>query len=97
MNRSELVWWVSGEAGLDAVSAEPAVKAMLAMFSLGRLHLDGKGVDPDPVEVYAWFNLAAPRGFSEAVEPREDLVAYMTQAEINRDQELAREFEKHVR
>ncbi len=53
-----------------------------AMLELGRLYLQGLGVIQDYVEAHKWFNLAASRGVTEALDARDTLAAKMTPAQL---------------
>jgi TPR repeat protein len=53
-----------------------------AMFALGQNHLAGLGVAKNPIEAYAWFDIAASQNHILAKNARESLVARMTHSEI---------------
>ena len=61
-----------------------------AMLALGRLYARGLGAPQDYVEAHKWFNLAASRGETAAVEERDALAAKMTPRQVADAQELAR-------
>lgn len=66
--------------GLDAYRAGHYFSAMskfrnaarwadkLAQFNLGVMYLKGQGADPEPARAWAWFELAAERGYPHMVE-----------------------------
>ena len=61
-----------------------------AMLALGRLYVQGLGVLQDYVEAHKWFNLAASRGETAALEERDALATKMTPEERAEAQKLAR-------
>ena len=67
-----------------------------AQFNLGVMYANGDGVPQDYVKAYMWLNLAAARGKSEDKKSRDTVAGWMTPAEIQEAQRLAREwFDKH--
>ena len=60
-----------------------------AMTALGRLFVNGRGVLQDYVEAHKWFNLAASRGDTVALEQRDALEGKMTPAQVAAAQERA--------
>ena len=60
-----------------------------AMRALGRLYAQGLGAPQDYVEAHKWFNLAASRGETAAVEERDALAAKMTPRQVADAQERA--------
>ena len=63
-----------------------------AMLEIGRAYQQGLGVLQDYVEAYKWFNLAASRGVSDALEERDALSARMTLDDQAKAQKLARQW-----
>jgi TPR repeat protein len=53
---------------------------------------NGEGVPQDNVTAHMWFNLAAANGFKEAVRNRDMVARYMTPAQVEEAQKLAREW-----
>lgn len=53
-----------------------------AMYALGLNHLNGVGVPKNPVEAYAWFDIAASQNNFTAINARESLATRMTRAEV---------------
>jgi len=71
----------------------------VAQYKLGIMYHDGQGVPRDYVQAYMWFNVAAsqfPASDSEdrddAIDARDLVASKMSQAEIARAQELARQW-----
>ena len=63
-----------------------------AQYQLGTMYYFGGGVPKDNLYAYMWFNLAAANGDEEASELRDTIAAKMTPSEIEKAQDLAREF-----
>jgi uncharacterized protein len=61
-----------------------------AQFNLGVMYGDGLGVSQDYVRAHLWFNLAVSNGVTETIQYRDFLVTQMTQIQLRRVQELAR-------
>ena len=65
--------------------------------NLGVAYMWGFGVPQDNVEAYAWLSVAADQGILGAASGREEAAKWMTNAEFERAQALAREYrEKYV-
>lgn len=47
----------------------------LSQLSIGLMHLNGEGTPKNPVIAYAWFDLAAERGYPSFVATRDELKA----------------------
>ena len=62
-----------------------------AQYRLGVNYLDGIGLRKDPVEAYAWFDLAAAQGQILAMNARVNLAGRMTQAEVDEGNHRAAE------
>jgi len=61
-----------------------------AQYNLASMYQFGQGVDPDPVEAYIWYSLAANFGRTDAAEIRDYVVAKrITQDQINKSHETA--------
>ena len=68
-----------------------------AQFNLGLMYFDGQGVAQDLAEAYAWIGTAAALGQGGTVEVLQTLREEMTPSQIERAEELAREYrEKYV-
>ena len=72
------LWQASAEAG-----------DRRAMLALGRLYAQGLGAPQDYIQAHKWFNLAASRGETEAVQERDALAAKMTPQQVAAAQEQA--------
>ena len=64
-----------------------------AQFSLGLSYCLGNGVPQDYVLAHMWTNLAAANGDKKISEARDTIAAEMTPSQIEKAQELAREFQ----
>ena len=65
-----------------------------ALFALGMMYSSGNSVPVDLVSAHKWFNLAAMKGYTDAVRLRREIAAEMTDAEIGKAQLAAREWLK---
>ena len=63
-----------------------------AMFGLGLIYYNGRGVPKDYVMAYMWFNLAAAQGNETADKNKSIVVKEMTPEQILEAQRLSREF-----
>ncbi len=63
-----------------------------ALFELGMLYATGRDVAADLVVAHKWFNLAAARGNSSALNYRVELAREMSSEQIAEAQKLAREW-----
>jgi TPR repeat protein len=62
------------------------------LFQLGMIYATGREVDADLIAAHKWFNLAAMRGNSDAVNYRLEVSREMSSAEIAEAQRAAREW-----
>lgn len=60
----------------------------LSQLSLGLMYMNGEGVEKDPVTAYAWFDLAAERGYPDFVATRESLKAQLSKDQLAQAIEL---------
>jgi TPR repeat protein len=63
-------------------------------MALSKLYQDGVGVSANKIMAHAWLNVAAARGFNDAVVERGLLAARMTTADIDKAQEIAKHLVK---
>ena len=63
-----------------------------AQFNLGVMYYKGEGVVQDYKSAHMWFNIAAANGGSEAVKKRDILAKVMTPSQIEKAQDMAREW-----
>ena len=63
-----------------------------AQYRLGVMYGDGKGVARHYKSAHMWFNIAAANGGSEAVKKRDILAKVMTPSQIEKAQDMAREW-----
>ena len=61
-----------------------------AQYNLGVMYTNGQGVPKDSVSAHMWFNVAASNGNKDAVKNRNMLVEQMTPQQIEKAQEMAR-------
>jgi uncharacterized protein len=87
MGRSQLPEIEMAVAGAAPVGGE-------ALFELGMMYSSGNSVPVDLVSAHMWFNLAAMKGYADAVRLRREIAAEMTDTEIGKAQLAAREWLK---
>ena len=63
-----------------------------AQSNLGAMYDEGKGVAQDYKSAHMWFNIAAANGYSGAVENRDIVAKRMTPSQIEKAQDMAREW-----
>ena len=69
-----------------------------AQNNLGLAYYRGEGVAQDNVEAYAWIRIAAAQLLGDAEDSRRGLLEEMTPAQVERAEDLAREYqEKYVK
>lgn len=61
-----------------------------AQYLLGRMYMEGRGVNQDYVQAHAWLNLATTGGVAEARGFRDNVGSRMTGEQIAKAQQLAR-------
>ncbi len=79
---------------VDIAAAGSAPMGGEALFALGMMYSSGNSVPVDLVSAHKWFNLAAMKGYADAVSLRREIAAEMTDAEIGKAQLAAREWLK---
>jgi len=62
-----------------------------AQFNLGCMYANGRGVERDPVEAYAWWDIAADAGNEDARRARDLLASTLPSEELERAAARARE------
>lgn len=62
------------------------------LYRIGLIYSTGMGVAADYVAAHKWFNLAALKGSAEAKVCRQEMVDYMTKAELKQALRSAREW-----
>ena len=62
------------------------------LYRVGLVYAEGIGVDADKVAAHKWFNLAAARGLSTAIDARQEMAEQMSSVEIAEAQKAAREW-----
>jgi uncharacterized protein len=63
-----------------------------ALFAFGMKYATGDSGTQDLVAAHKWFNLAAVRGYQEAVRLRREIAAEMSPAQIAQAQRAARDW-----
>jgi uncharacterized protein len=63
-----------------------------ALISLGLMYSTGRSVEPDLVEAHKWFNIAAQKGFAEAIQLRAEIAREMSRTDIAEAQRKARDW-----
>jgi TPR repeat protein len=76
---------------LEAVMTVESGASADILFDLGLMFSSGKA-SVDLVAAHKWFNLAALKGRSDAIEMRREIAAQMSEAEIAAAQRAARAF-----
>jgi uncharacterized protein len=67
-----------------------------AQNNLGVMYDKGRGIDQDYVMAYMYWDIAAVNGYKDAIKNRGDVEKKMTSSEIEKAQDLAREWmQKH--
>jgi len=61
-----------------------------AQFNLGFMYVKGQGVPQDYVLAHMWFNLSGSNGYKDAVKNRNIVEKKMTPQQIEKAQEMAR-------
>ena len=61
-----------------------------AQFKLGLMYAKGQGVPQDYVLAHMWWNLSGSNGYKDAVKKRNILQKKMTPSQIEKAQEMAR-------
>ena len=74
---------------LETMSASPSAEGL---FELGLLYANGDMGRVDLVAAHKWFNIAAMRGYPDAVFLRHQIAEEMAQSEIAAAQRAAREW-----
>ena len=64
----------------------------LSQYNLGMMYGKGYGVPRDYVLAHMWFNLAAKNGAQAAIRLRQSAEAFLTPAQIEEAERLAREW-----
>jgi TPR repeat protein len=64
----------------------------LAQFNLGVMYSNDEGVVQDFKSAHMWFNIAAANGSSRAVESRDIIAQEMTPSQIEKAQDMARDW-----
>ena len=62
------------------------------LFRLGMMYATGRTVEPNLVDAHKWFNIAALKGYADAVRYRQEIAREMSQADIAEAQRAAREW-----
>ena len=77
------------EAGFGAMGATAQADIL---FELGMMYATGRDCATDVVAAHKWFNIAAIKGCTEAIELRQEIAASMSPAEIALAQRAARDW-----
>lgn len=81
----------------ERVRAEAFTGNVDAQYALGLIFAEGRGVDEDPVEAYAWLSLAILQGDRDAVTLRGVIAGRMTIQECERGERAAAAYELQIR
>jgi len=85
----------AAQSGVLFEARDGALQGVLAgesLISLGLMYSTGRTVEPDLVEAHKWFNIAAQRGFAEAVQLRAEVAREMSRSDIAQAQRKARDW-----
>lgn len=82
-DRLKAFYWYSQAAELGEIDAQ---------YALGKKYANGEGVPQDFVLSYVWLNLAGAQGHESASTDRDRLFLNMTPHQIERGQDLSREY-----
>ena len=80
------------ETSMDQVELAAQTAMPDALFELGMLYATGRDVAANLVVAHKWFNLAAARGNSSALNYRVEVAREMSLEQIAEAQKLAREW-----
>ena len=80
------------ETSMDQVELAAQTAMPDALFELGMLYATGRDVAANLVVAHKWFNLAAARGNSSALNYRVEVAREMSFEQIAEAQKLAREW-----
>ena len=61
----------------------------VAQYMLGRLYEEGRGIDRDLVQAYAWYDLAANGGYSDAAGARNRLAGQLSGTQVQTASDLS--------
>jgi TPR repeat protein len=64
----------------------------IAQFNLAVMLSIGQGVKPDYIQAHKWYDIAAEKGMDDAAENRDLLALQMSKEQVDKAQELAREW-----
>ena len=64
----------------------------IAQYNLGLMYKMGQGVVQDYKSAHMWFNIAAANGYSGAVKNRDIMAKEMTPSQIEKAQDMARDW-----
>jgi len=59
---------------------------------VARMHLEGKGVEADPVMAHVWYTLSASQGNEEAMRAKAELEIGMSTDQLTASRKLAEEY-----
>ena len=65
----------------------------LAQYGLGMMHGTGRGVAPDLIQAHQWLSLAVTDGYVGAAQPLDAIASQMSEADLARARQLAREWQ----
>jgi TPR repeat protein len=81
----QAIYWFTKAAKQGAVNSQ---------VDLGVMHYFGNGTIKDTVVAYAWWNVAAAQGNENAQEKRDAIEKVMTPSQLEKGQELSKEYYK---
>lgn len=81
-----------GEAVLAPLGQAPISAEMF--FDLGLMYASGRSGEVDLISAHKWFNLAAMRGYTEAVPLRREIAEQMSAPQVEEAQRAARDWLK---
>ena len=84
----EAVQWYQAAAEQGDAGAQLNLGLMYWMYA------EGLGIAQDYAEAYAWIRTAAAQGFGRAEEARQAVLKEMTPSQVERGEELAREYQE---
>lgn len=77
---------------MELATVEPEVASGETYFRLGLMYSTGGDAEPDRVAAHKWFNVAAARGYRDAVRYRQELAQEMAGDEVREALRQAREY-----
>jgi uncharacterized protein len=86
-NFKKAVYWFTKAAEQENDSAQ---------YKLAMMYAKGEGLPKNYSYAYSWFSLAVSQGYKDAIKPRDEAAAFLSQKQLAEAQELAIELQKKI-